>query len=345
MSYKISVIIPVYNAENDISNAIGSIINQTFGFENVELILVDDASTDGSKDIIKGYQKAYENIILVELQSNSGLPGKPRSLGIDYATSDYIIFLDSDDTYVKEAFELLYKAIVKTNSDFVIASHYINLDGDMVEANLIPEDNKVISFNPLKDQETFDRLSLNHFVAPWGKIFKKELITDNNIRFPEDSLCEDTYFYFKALINSQKVTLLPKNYLYIYNTFENKKTAIHGHDLKKFNNFLKGMNYTKELLNNITLSMNVFLAENISSLLLIFSNLDKKDKKEAILKVYEFEKDLDFTIPRKEIDLLNKFILKKQFRTAIFVSDCYSFLYNNNTIKNIYRKFNNSKNG
>lgn len=73
-------------------------------------------------------------------------------------------------------------------------------------------------------------------------------------------MCEDTYFYFKALINSEKVTLLPKNYLYIYNTFENKKTAIHGHDLKKFNNFLKGMNYTKELLKDLNLSMNVFFS-------------------------------------------------------------------------------------
>lgn len=345
MNYKISVIIPVYNAQNDLSNAIDSIINQTIGFENIELILVDDASTDCSKDIIMKYQKKYDNIKLIGLKSNSGLPGKPRSLGIDYASSDYLVFLDSDDTYLKEAFEILYDVIQRENADFAIASHYINLDGDMVKANLIPTEDEILSLNPLENQETFDKLSLNHFVAPWGKIFKKELITDNNIRFPEDSLCEDTYFYFKALINSQKVTLLPKNYLYIYNTFENKKTAIHGHDLKKFNNFLKGMNYTKELLDNITLSMNVFLAENISSLLLIFSNLDKKDKKEAILKVYEFEKDLDFTIPRKEIDLLNKFILKKQFRTAIFVSDCYSFLYNNNSIKNIYRKFNNSKNG
>ena len=345
MNYKISVVVPVFNAQDDISNAIDSIINQTFGFENIELILVDDDSTDGSKDIIKHYQRNHDNIILKELESNSGLPGKPRSLGIDYASADYIVFLDSDDTYERDAFELLYKAIVKTDSDFVIASHYINLDGDMVKMNLMSEDSAVISFNPLENQETFDKLSLNHLVAPWGKIFKKELLIKNNIRFPEDSLCEDTYFYFKALINSNKVTVLPKNYLYVYNTFENKKTAIHGHDIKKFNNFLRGMKYTKELLDGINLSMNVFLAENIASLLLIFSNLEKSYKNESVLKIYEFEKDLNVQIPRKEISLLNSFILKKQFGLAIFISNCYSFLYNNNSIKNIYRKFNNSKNG
>lgn len=344
MCYKISVIIPVYNAENDLNQAIDSVIGQTFGFENIELIFVDDASTDRSKEIIKNYQDDYKNIRLIELNQNSGLPGKPRSLGIDYATAEYIIFLDSDDSYEKQAFEILYETIEETKSDFVIASHFINLDGDMVKANLISTDEDIISFYPLENQETFDKLSYNHLVAPWGKIFKKDLIVKNNIRFPEDSLCEDTYFYFKTLINSKKVTLLPKNYLYVYNTFENKKTAIHGHDMKKFNNFLKGMNYTKELLGNLHLSINVFLSENISSLLLIFSNLNKSDKQEAALKVYEFEKDLNIQIPRKEINILNKFILKEQFKKAIFVSNCYSFIYGNKFIKNIYRKFNNSKN-
>lgn len=344
MTYKVSVIVPVYNAENDLPTAIESVIDQSIGFSNIELILVDDASNDSSKSIIKHYQNNHDNIKLIELDKNSGLPGKPRSTGIDYASSNYIIFLDSDDTYQKEAFEMLYDAIEKTNSDFVIASHYINLDGDMVKANLIPTDEKLISLNPLKNQKTFDLLSYNHLVAPWGKIFKKELITKNNIKFPEDSLCEDTYFYFKALVNSKKVAVLPKNYLYVYNTFENKKTAIHGHDMTKFNNFLKGMNYTKELLNDLNLSINVFLAENIASLLLIFSNLNKNDKKEAIHKVYEFEKDLNIEIPRKEISILNNFILKENFTVAIWISNLYSFLYNNNFIKNIYRKFNNNKN-
>ena len=345
MNYKVSAIIPVYNAEEDVSYAMDSIINQTIGFNNIELILVDDASTDNTKEIIKSYQKNFDNIKLIELNQNSGLPGKPRSLGIDYATSDYIVFLDSDDIYKKEAFEILYNTITKTNSDFVISSHYMNFDGDMVKANLLSTDDELISFNPLESQETFDKLSYNHFVAPWGKIYKKELITENNIKFPEDSLCEDTYFYFKCLINSTKVTLLPKNYLYVYNTFENKKTAIHGHDMKKFNNFLKGMIYTRDLLNDIDLSIDVFLAENIAALLLIFSNLNKSDKKDAVLKVYEFEKDFVIQIPRKEISVLNNFIIKKQFKKAIFVSGCYSFLYNNAFIKNFYRKFNNRKNG
>ena len=340
-SYKISVIVPVYNAGIELNNAIESIINQTFGFENIELIFVDDASTDNSCNIIEEYMAVHSNIKLIKLKQNSGLPGGPRSLGIKYSSAKYLIFLDSDDYYQENAFEILYNTIEKENSDFVIASHYINLNGDMVKANLTSIDEEIMSFNPLKNQKSFDLLSNNHLVAPWGKIFKKKLIIDNDIKFPDDSLCEDTYFYFKALINSNKVTLLPKSYLYVYNTFENKKTAIHGHDLNKFDNFLKGMYYTKNMLQGVDLSINVFLDENISSLLLIFSNLNKIDKKNSIIKIYEFEKDLDIKISRKEIDILNNLILKKQFGRAIFLSNIFSILYNNKIIKNFYRKFNN----
>ena len=113
--------------------------------------------------------------------------------------------------------------------------------------------------------------------------------------------------------------------------------------MAKFDYFLKGINYTKDLLEKINLSMNVFLDENISSLLLIFSNLNKDDKKEAILKIYEFEKDLDINISRKEIDILNNYILKK-FKKVIFLSNLYSTFYNNKFIRNVYRKLNNKSN-
>lgn len=133
--YKISVIIPIYNAENELETAINSIINQNFGFENIELILVDDKSTDNSKEIIQKYENKYKNIIGVYLDNNSGLPGKPRSIGIEYATSDYLMFLDADDEYTKDAFEILYHIIEKEKSDFVIANYYFNFDGEIVKSN------------------------------------------------------------------------------------------------------------------------------------------------------------------------------------------------------------------
>ena len=286
------------NAEKELNAAIDSIINQSLGFENIELIIVDDCSTDNSRNIISDYANEYDNIVPVFLDENSGLPGKPRSLGIKYASADYISFLDSDDEYLKEGLENLYNTILTQDSDFVIGSHIINLDGD------------------------------------------------NNISFPEDTLCEDTYFYFKALINSNKISVLPNTQVYMYNTFEHKKTAIHGHDIKKFNRFLKGMYNVNDLLEPVKLSQHVTIGENIGSLLLIFSNLDKSHKMYAVKEIYKFEKHLNckIDIHRREIAVLKNKVLNKQFKQAIFISKLYTSLYNNQTIKNLYRKFNIRKN-
>lgn len=346
MSFKISVVLPVYNAEEELETAINSIINQSLGFENIELIIVDDASTDTSRNIITGYANKYDNIIPVFLDENSGLPGKPRNIGIEYASADYISFLDSDDEYLNEGLKNLYDTILAEGSDFVIGSHIVNLDGDKVKVKFLQCNKALVNLNPLESQEIFDSLSSNYFVAPWGKMFKKELILENNIKFPEDCLCEDTYFYFKALINSNKISVLHNTQVYMYNIFEHKKTAIHGHDIEKFNRFLKGMYNINNLLKSIKLSYHVSLGENIGSLLLIFSNLNKKHKMDAIKEIYSFEKELNckINICRKEIAILNNKILNKHFKQAIFISEVYSLLYNNQTIKNIYRKINIRKN-
>ena len=341
--YKVSVIIPIYNAEKTINMAIDSVINQTIGFDNIELILVDDKSIDRSKQIIQDYAIKYNNIKPIFLDKNSGLPGKPRNVGIENASSDYIIFLDADDEYLPHAFELYYDTITRENSDFVMGSHFWCLDGDIFKKNILhdcDDSSDLININPMKNEKNFRMLSYDH-IAPWGKIWRKKLMIDKNIRFPEDTLAEDTYFYFKYLINSSKVTLLPNSENYIYYTFENKKTAIHGHDLTKFNRYLEGFKKLVSLLDEVNYPKDRIINDNLSNLLLIFSNIDKKYKKENSVKIYNFEKRLNdnIWIQRKEIDLLNKLILKKQFGLAIVLSNIYSFLYNNEHIKTIYRKF------
>ena len=148
------------------------------------------------------------------------------------------------------------------------------------------------------------------------------------------------------MINSNKISVLPNTQVYMYNTFEHKKTAIHGHDIKKFNRFLKGMYNVNDLLEPVKLSQHVTIGENIGSLLLIFSNLDKSHKMYAVKEIYKFEKHLNckIDIHRREIAVLNNKVLNKQFKQAIFISKLYTSLYNNQTIKNLYRKFNIRKN-
>ena len=118
--YLVSVIIPTYNGGGVLKNAIDSIINQTIGFENIELIIVDDASTDANtKELLLEYQSTYpDNIKCIFLEENSEHPGKPRNIGIDHANSDYIIFSDHDDEYLENAFETLYYSITKFRDFF-----------------------------------------------------------------------------------------------------------------------------------------------------------------------------------------------------------------------------------
>lgn len=120
--YKISIIIPTFNVENDLQRAINSLLNQTIGFENLEIILVDDNSTDNTQEIILEYSKEYKNIKYHFLEENSGSAGKPRNIGIKIATSTYVIFLDNDDEYVKEACEIFYKIITQKNVNFIVGS-------------------------------------------------------------------------------------------------------------------------------------------------------------------------------------------------------------------------------
>ena len=103
--YKVSVIIPVYNAEDTLKNAVDSVVNQTIGFENIELILVDDNSSDGSKEIISDYANEYDNVKPIFLSKNSGSPSMPRNVGIDNATAPYLMFLDNDDGYLDMSVE------------------------------------------------------------------------------------------------------------------------------------------------------------------------------------------------------------------------------------------------
>ena len=95
--YLITVICPTYNCEKYIQRTINSIINQTIGFENIELIFVDDCSTDSTKNIIAEYSKEYKNIVPFFLKENHGFPGFGRNVGLEKSTTEFVMFMDNDD--------------------------------------------------------------------------------------------------------------------------------------------------------------------------------------------------------------------------------------------------------
>mgnify|MGYP000180387948 FL=1 len=110
--YKISVVVATYNSGDFLNEFLDSIISQSLGFEDIEVIFVDDASTDTyTLELLHNFDEMYSNVLAVFLDENSGFPGTGRNRGLDLASGEYVIFADHDDSYVENAFEVMYDKI------------------------------------------------------------------------------------------------------------------------------------------------------------------------------------------------------------------------------------------
>ena len=116
MNDKISIILPIFNVGDHLRGGIDSLVNQTIGNENLEIIMVNDCSTDGSGEIIDEYDEKYECCRAIHHEKNSGAAYTPRNTGIDACTGDYIMFLDPDDRYTPDAVETLYQAVTANDA-------------------------------------------------------------------------------------------------------------------------------------------------------------------------------------------------------------------------------------
>lgn len=129
--YKISVIIPVYNGEKYLKNALDSLLNQTIGFENLEVIIVNDCSRDNSKEIIEEFkmensvsnESGSSNIITIHLDENIGGAYGPRNIALQHASADYLMFLDADDSFEEDACEILYNKINEYDCDIAFGRY------------------------------------------------------------------------------------------------------------------------------------------------------------------------------------------------------------------------------
>ena len=212
-NYKISIIIPTFNIEKDLERAIKSLITQTIGFKNIEVVIVDDCSTDGTRNLILDYANKYDNIKYIFLETNSGSAGKPRNIGITHASADYIMFLDNDDEYVDEACEILYNKIKETNSNVLLSLKVNNL---YKSTDQIPEINETPEFKEVNILEEPEYLFYPHSEysgAMWSKIFKKDFLMENDIKCLEN-LPEDVYFMHKCYYLNPNLILLTNLNLY-----------------------------------------------------------------------------------------------------------------------------------
>ena len=207
---KVSIMMPVYNLENYIEKAVDSILEQFL--ENVELICVNDGSTDDSYEVLKSFAKKY-NFIRLFTQENKGA-GPALNRCIDEARGEYIAFLDADDMYIdKKALEKMYEIGVKNNADMVAA----NLQRTNLKGDLMGNFNYDVGNYAYFSKE--DVISPREYGIPWAfykNIYKRSFLNEHNIRFPPFKRGVDPVFLAKVLVNVSEIYTVPMD-LYGYN--------------------------------------------------------------------------------------------------------------------------------
>lgn len=205
---KITVIVPVFNLEDKIDKCLDSLVNQTL--KEIEIIVVDDGSTDRSLEKIQKYKQKKIKVIS---QKNSGASAA-RNKGIDIAKGEYITFLDGDDWIEENAYEVMYKYAKKKSLDCLICDYKEeNINGDIKECfdYLIKEE-----YETIDKKDYLDKLFNWNEVAPavWNKLIKRE-IYDKKLRFPKDIfLAEDFSITSRALIRCQRIGKLNKSFVH-----------------------------------------------------------------------------------------------------------------------------------
>jgi glycosyltransferase involved in cell wall biosynthesis len=347
MEPKISIIIPTYNAEKYLEKTINSVIKQTIGFENLELIIVDDNSNDNTQKIIKNYSKKYSNIIPIYKNENSGSPGIPRNIGMKKSTAEYIMFLDSDDIYEVNVCETVYKTIKSGNLDFVWFRHqtvytddYNNnkiIKGNSFLDNLQTNDG-IFTYTPQKRSHVKQFL-MNGYL--WDKIFKKEFLVKNNIEFIK-YLAEDVYFM--VLIFTKSVHWILLNNYIGYNHIMGDTNISSSSLSKNIESTLKGMNLTYEYLKKEDYDLiNVILVLLPFIIKLNLNCKMKPSKQKEILKKYnELFKAYKLSLKNPILPIRTNIalnILTKLFSSnyiiAIVLSRIYIYIL---VLKNCYLK-------
>lgn len=216
----VSVIVPVYNREKYLARCLDSLINQTL--KNIEIICINDGSTDKSIDILTQYQNKDERIKIIS-QSQAGVSAA-RNKGIDFAIGDYIGFVDSDDYVDGDFYEKLYKAAVKTESD--IACGGIIRENNK-KCTILTEYTNCKQFDDTRDKFSAILYPDNNYVT--NKIYKRAALNAANIRFIEGMIYEDLFFTPSVIEKLGRLAVVKDTY---YNYWKHTQSIIKQDDDK-----------------------------------------------------------------------------------------------------------------
>lgn len=215
---RISVIIPCHNSGKYIRNCLDSVLSQNIQVADWEIICVDDASTDETLSILKEYEKAHEDSIILVPLPESVRAGGARNIGLSYATGNYITYIDSDDIIAPDMLDKLYRSIIKYNVN-VVECDYIRF-GKGSEPFFSGEIKGILTYD-LTDVLTRKRYIIENGwrTSVWGRLYLRSFIEENNIYFPEDIYFEDVYFAELVTMLLDKLVVI-REQLYGYRIHE-----------------------------------------------------------------------------------------------------------------------------
>lgn len=313
---KVSVIVPVYNAEKYIEQTLQALIKQTL--KEIEIIVINDGSTDHSDAIIKKMAKQSDKVIYVN-RENRGV-GPTRNEGMAMAKGEYIGFCDSDDIPNKNMYEKMYKAAKEEDADVAVCDENIIKNNIVTNRNhkKLKETVYIKDINSFFEDYYFTKKYENHV---WDKIFKRDIIIKNNIKFGDLKRItgEDTFFSITIIPYCKKIIFLedklynymvrPNSIMNTYNPQKMEKTIRFMEEVKKFEEerklegnflyFLTGYLYNlaiasskeaiknnafKEMKNDIEIMLNSLIVSEYANQL-IKINVFKERKKQLFCKL------------------------------------------------------------
>ena len=264
MEIKVSVVVPVYNSEKYLECCLESLIHQTW--DNMEIIIIDNGSTDKSIDIIKNYLLKTSKLKFYTSTVTGASP--TRNIGIDNATGDYLLFVDSDD-YVHEEYVEKMTSLVHKNESTIVLCNNFELYKDRIDERLLFKDKNI---NALTKIDIISEISSGNAGLVCSKLADLKVIKSNNIKFKKElKVNEDQIFFLEVTKYIDKFEYL-KESLYYYNR-KNEKSITQSHVNNAWEGQLSVIDYMEKVLNEVELvdEERMILLANKVKLSLIYS--------------------------------------------------------------------------
>ena len=199
---KVSVIIANYNNAPYLNKMMDSLVNQTIGLEKLQIMFIDDKSTDNSLDVIKAYVENYDSIEVYALNQNTGGAHGPRNVGILNAKGEYLVFLDADDWYDLDALHYLSELLDESGDDFAVSGLVQSTNGQISlksKPYFYDGDFKNRSIQDLPEE-------FYGWLGPQAIMLRHSLVTDNNLHFVNQRVADDVTFFYEAMRFAKTIT-------------------------------------------------------------------------------------------------------------------------------------------